>query len=205
MRTIIYVDGFNLYYRCLKNTPYKWLNLHELFFQLLHKNNEIIQIKYFTARVSGNPRDRQKAYIKALQYSIPNIEIYYGHFLKHLKDMPLSTPPHNKVNVINTEEKGSDVNLSAQLLNDAWLDNYDCAVVVSNDSDMAESMRLVRKHHPKKIIGLITPGENIRTSDQLKKHANFVKKIRNSYLENCQLPNTAISKDNKRISKPASW
>ena len=28
-KTIIYVDGFNLYYR-LKNTPYKWLDLQKL-------------------------------------------------------------------------------------------------------------------------------------------------------------------------------
>ena len=27
MDTIVYIDGFNLYYRALKGTPYKWLNL----------------------------------------------------------------------------------------------------------------------------------------------------------------------------------
>jgi uncharacterized LabA/DUF88 family protein len=58
--------------------------------------------------------------------------------------------------VIKTEEKGSDVNLAVHLLNDGWLDAYDCAVVVSNDSDIAEAMRLVRHHHGKR-IGLITP------------------------------------------------
>ena len=42
------------------------------------------------------------------------------------------------VEVIKTEEKGSDVNLAVHLLNDAWLDRYECAVVVSNDSDLAE-------------------------------------------------------------------
>jgi hypothetical protein len=26
-RTYVYVDGFNLYYRALKKTKYKWLNL----------------------------------------------------------------------------------------------------------------------------------------------------------------------------------
>ena len=58
--------------------------------------------------------------------------------------------------VIKTEEKGSDVNLAVHLLNDSWLDVYDCAVVVSNDSDIAEAMRLARHHHGK-LIGLITP------------------------------------------------
>jgi hypothetical protein len=27
LRTNVYVDGFNLYYGCLKGTPYKWLDL----------------------------------------------------------------------------------------------------------------------------------------------------------------------------------
>ena len=53
--------------------------------------------------------------------------------------------------VIRTEEKGSDVNLAVHLLNDGWLDAYDCAVVVGNDSDIAEAMRLVRHHHGKRI------------------------------------------------------
>jgi len=37
--------------------------------------------------------------------------------------------------------KGSDVNLAVHLLNDSLLDKYDCAVIVSNDSDLAESLR----------------------------------------------------------------
>lgn len=27
LRTRLYVDGYNLYYGCLKNTPHKWLDL----------------------------------------------------------------------------------------------------------------------------------------------------------------------------------
>ena len=33
------------------------------------------------------------------------------------------------------EEKGSDVNLAAYLLNDAWMNLFEAAVVVSNDTD----------------------------------------------------------------------
>jgi len=49
------------------------------------------------------------------------------------------------VKIVKTEEKGSDVNLAVHLLNDAWLNLYDCAVVISNDSDLAESCRLVSR------------------------------------------------------------
>ena len=54
MRTHVYVDGFNFYYGCVKGTPFKWLNFHELFRRLLPPN-DIRAIKYFTARVEGRP------------------------------------------------------------------------------------------------------------------------------------------------------
>ena len=56
----------------------------------------------------------------------------------------MSDPPPEFTQVYKTEEKGSDVNLALHVLNDAWLDQYDCAVIVSNDSDLAESLRLVK-------------------------------------------------------------
>ena len=89
--------------------------------------------------------------------------MYFGHFLSHRVRAPLAQPVGRQrtVEVIKTEEKGSDVNLAVHLLNDGWLDAYDCTVVVSNDSDIAEAMRLVRQHRDKR-IGLVTPGTSIR-------------------------------------------
>lgn len=207
MRTIIYIDGFNLYYGCLKNTPYKWLDLNALFSQILGKHNQIIEIKYFTARVKPTPRNnnspqKQQAYIRALEKHIPHLNVHYGHFLSHNVRMAHANPPPNTVEVIKTEEKGSDVNLAVQMLNDAWLNKYDCAVVVSNDSDMAESMKMIREHHPKKVLGLVTPGQKTRTSEQLKMHAHFIKKIRNSVLKHCQLPDKI---PHSNIKKPSDW
>lgn len=51
-------------------------------------------------------------------------------------------PPPPVCRVWKNEEKGSDVNLAIHLLNDAWNNRFDVAVVVSNDSDLAEAMRL---------------------------------------------------------------
>ena len=99
------------------------------------------------------------------------------------------------------EEKGSDVNIAVHLLNDAWLNNYDCAIIVSNDSDLAESMKLVKKYHPNKILGLIMPGKG-HPSKELMKHADFVKRIRTGILKSSQLPNP-IPKTN--IYKPKDW
>ena len=133
MRTIVYVDALNLYYGALKGTDYKWLDLHQLFAKILPSQYNIQGIKYFTAQVSGTPIDpskplRQGSYIRALQHSSPNLKIYYGHFLRHSVSLPLETPigSQRTARVIRTEEKGSDVNLAAHMLNDCWLNAYDC-------------------------------------------------------------------------------
>ena len=57
MKTVIYIDGFNLYYRALRKTPHKWLNLHALCEAVLPKYCVISTINYYTARVShrGDP------------------------------------------------------------------------------------------------------------------------------------------------------
>ena len=207
MRTFVYVDGFTLYYGALKGTPWKWLDLPALLAKVLQPHHDILTVKYFTARVSGTPADpskpqRQDVYLRALRRYRPEVEVYFGHFLSHKVRAPLAQPVGNQrtVEVIRTEEKGSDVNLAVHLLNDGWLDAYDCAVVVSNDSDIAEAIRLVRQHHGKR-IGLLTPGTG-RPSRQLMAHADFSRHVRPNALRRSQLPE-AIPGTN--IRKPARW
>ena len=49
MKTIIYIDGFNLYYR-LKHTPYKWLDLHKLSkFYLDSEEHQILKNQVVTS------------------------------------------------------------------------------------------------------------------------------------------------------------
>lgn len=207
MRTFVYIDGFNLYYRALRNTTWKWLDLKQAIVRLLDARHCIASVKYFTARVSAPSDDpgkpvRQQVYLRALQAHTPELEIYYGHFLTHKVPARLVTPIGDRQSalVYRTEEKGSDVNLAVHLLNDAALDRYDCAVLVSNDSDMAEALRLARVHHHKN-IGLVTPGK-AHPSKQLARHSDFRKYLGPNVLASSQLPNP-IPKTN--IHKPQGW
>ena len=207
MRTHIYVDGFNLYYRALKGTPFKWLDLAALFRTVLQPRHDIRKIKYFTARVSARPNDpsqpqRQDVYLRALRRHCPEVEVHLGHFLSHRVQAPLAHPGNRPrmVDIIKTEEKGSDVNLAVHLLNDGWLNAYDCAIVVSNDSDIAEAMRLVKKHNDKK-IGLITPGSS-HPSRRLMAHADFSRHLRKGALQGNQLPSPIPGTN---LTKPPSW
>ncbi len=207
-RTYIYIDGFNLYYRALRKSRHKWLDVKELCTHLIDPKHNILKIKYFTAKVSGkldpNKPTRQNAYIRALQHHIPEIEIHYGHFLSHQVSAPLANiNPYQFVKILKTEEKGSDVNLAVHLLNDAWLDRYDCAVVISNDSDLAEACRLVKEQN-KKMIGIICPDTDPTThpSMELIKHASFVERIRHGVLASSQLPDPIPGTN---IHKPKGW
>lgn len=81
----VYVDGFNLFYGCLKGTSSKWLDLEALR-TLLLPGYDINRIRYFTARISGRPDKphsptRQDAYLRALA-SRPKVTIHYGKFLQ---------------------------------------------------------------------------------------------------------------------------
>lgn len=53
MRTIVYIDGFNLYYRALKGTAFKWLDLRALCEAVLPKDCNVETINFYTARISG--------------------------------------------------------------------------------------------------------------------------------------------------------
>jgi hypothetical protein len=88
MRTSVYIDGFNLYFRAVKDTPYKWLDLKKLVSLLLQPHHQIVEIKYFTAIVYGRFDSkqpiRQKTYIRALEKFIPELSVHYGHFMSHV-------------------------------------------------------------------------------------------------------------------------
>jgi len=206
MRTSIYIDGFNFYYLTVKNTPYKWLDFKSVFTKLLHAENQIIDIKYFTAIVDGrkdpNKPIRQQTYIRALKAYIPEFLCVLGNFQSHVVRMPISNPSKSEkfVNVIKTEEKGSDVNFAVHLLNDAWLDKYDRAIIVSNDSDLVESVKIVKEELGKSIGLTILPKSH--PSRTLLKYADFVIRIRNNILKSSQLPDRI---NNTNIKKPKEW
>jgi uncharacterized LabA/DUF88 family protein len=201
----VYVDGFNLYYGALKRTPYKWLDLSKLS-QIMLPDDDIQEIHYFTARVSSRPYNPtanhdQSLYIRALK-TIPNLKIKYGSFLTHSVPMYLSnTNPPQKVYVEKTEEKGSDVNLASHLLRDAYSNKFEVAVLITNDSDLAEPVRIVSEELGF-TVGLLNPHEF--HSKELRKYATFIKRIRQGDLIQSQFPNSVIDRKGK-FTKPQGW
>ena len=207
MATNVYIDGFNLYYGAVRDTPYRWLDLEALCRRLLPKD-DIKRVRYFTAKVSARPGDpqqpqRQQTYLRALE-TLPQVSIHYGHFLTHPVRMRLVNPEPNgpdTVEVLRTEEKGSDVNLASHLLLDAFMDDCDVAVVVSNDSDLRTPIHIAEQQLGV-TVGIVNPQRASKRSRALK--GTFFKQLRPSVLAACQLPDV-MADEIGTFRKPASW
>ena len=207
MRTNVYVDGLNLYYRALRDTPYRWLDLGELA-RLLLPRHDLGQIRYFTAIVTSRPDDptqaqRQQAYLRALQ-TLPNRTIHYGHFLAKTKRRPLARQPRTgsrTVEILDMEEKGSDVNLASYVLLDGFKDEYEMAVVISNDSDLQLPIKMARTSLGKQ-VGVFDPSR--RRSFELHGAASWYRPLRRGPLSASQFPDM-LSDAHGPITKPAVW
>lgn len=175
----LYIDGFNLYYRALKDTPFRWLDLRKLG-ETLFPEDSVQRVCYFTARLDARPSNpnqprRQLIYLRALA-TLPGLPAYYGVFRSGVKRRPLAEPmPGLPAHVLvrDSEEKGSDANLATRLLVDGFNGDYEQAVVVSNDADFAGAMRYVRtiwgyaSRWSTRIPGTLVPGSSptaLRTS-----------------------------------------
>lgn len=112
-----------------------------------------------------------------------------------------SGQPQKYARVIKTEEKGSDVNLATHLLHDAHMGRFDIAVVISNDSDLLEPIKIVRQELHKQ-VGVLNPHPN--PSRALLPHIDFIKQIRAGVLAASQFPAT-LSDGHGTFTKPAAW
>lgn len=205
MLTNVYIDGFNFYYGAVKGTSYKWLDFSALC-RILLPRHQIKRIYYFTALVEARPSDpekrlRQETYLRALR-TIPNMKVIFGSFLTHVKNMPRANG-QGFVDVINTQEKGSDVNLAAQMLLDGFKNDYECAVVVSNDSDLLRPIQMTIRELGK-TVGVLAPTQNKHPSRSLSANATFIKHIRPHVLAASQFPPTLTDKRGA-FNKPHNW
>ncbi len=207
--TNVYIDGFNLYYRALKDTPFRWLDLRKLA-ETLFPQDDINKVSYFTARLDprpGNPNQprRQLVYLRALA-TLPGFETHYGVFRSGVKRRPLAEPVAGlpaSVLVRDSEEKGSDVNLATRLLVDGFNGEYEQAIVVSNDADFAGAMQYVRDDLGLRVT-LVNPDTRNTSPRRLTDAATYVKRLWKSHLRQSLLPDT-LTDNVGTITKPEGW
>lgn len=176
IRVIAYIDGYNLFYGRLKHKDksinekrkvLRWLNLHKLIERFCKpiENYDIQKINFYTAEIKASYQGdkspkRQREYFKALK-TIDNLKIIKGRFSENetiMPKAPISNPPE-MVRVVKREEKRSDVNLACHLIKDAYENNFDLAVIITNDSDLLEPIKIVQ--YLKKDFLILSPYSSI--------------------------------------------
>ena len=134
MKTTLYIDGYNLYYGLVKNTPYKWLDVAKLCTTIANENTpdlEIVAIKFFTSPVKvnfathGNQSEKsQSDYHKALKHLHLQFEIIKGYFDATKGHFPIYKKPPDRNETVETwklEEKQTDVNIALHMYRDLSL------------------------------------------------------------------------------------
>jgi uncharacterized LabA/DUF88 family protein len=200
-RVVAYVDGFNLYFG-LKSRGwrrYYWLNICLLAENLLKPTQQLEAVKYFTARISGPPdkRKRQSTYIEALETQ-GNLTIFYGKYQFNPRTC------RNCGHTISVpSEKMTDVNISVELMADAFQDSFDTAILISADSDLTGPVSAVRRLFPTKRVVVAFPPQ--RYSVELARLASATFPIGRAQLAKSVFPPTVRKSDGFLLSCPPSW
>ncbi len=205
-RSIIYVDGFNLYYGAVRGGPHKWLDLQK-YFQMLRPHDQIQKIKYFTALIDGSHRQNQEAYLQALE-TLPKVEIILGKYkYKSVKCTVSACTFADSREFQVPEEKRSDVNIAIQMVNDAYAGRGDRMVVVSGDSDLVPAIHMVKQEFPSIQITVYVPSRNPKrgAAVEIRSAADKHKTLPLNFLARCQLPDPVRGEPRGVIQKPKSW
>lgn len=205
-RSIVYIDGFNLYYGALKGTPHKWLDL-ERYFRLLLSGHDIQKIRYFTAKVVGSRAIDQGVYLSALA-TLPLVEIVFGQFkTKQIQGLCPSCPLPRPQFFTTYEEKRTDVNIALWMLHDAQKNLCDRLILVTGDSDLVPAIAMVKNHCPEKTITVYVPARSsVRgAAVELRSIADRHKTLPLNILQAAQFPAEITTGAGTMIKKPSSW
>ena len=221
MKTIAYVDGYNLYHGRLKHTQFKWLDLRGLLTSILRIQNaptQLIAVKFFTANIKARFARRgqqstvaQDTYHRALTAS--GVQLVFGRFTLSQEWLPrcekgLTLNRDDRVGVWVLGEKRTDVQLALHVYRDAVITDCEQMVICTNDSDLAPALEFLREDHPEIKTGIILPRPpelEARKSKTLQELAHWTRDhILDKELAAHQFPNRVPTRK-KPADKPTHW
>lgn len=226
-RTAVYIDGYNLYYGRLRDTPFKWLDLVKLFAHIVkvqdgaHSSLEAVKLftAYAKASFSSHGQDStiaQQSYHRALATLYPDVfHIVLGNHTHDkngtllptfIDDVPYDRSVRSRVWKI--EEKQTDVNLALALYRDAAKGLYDQVIICTNDSDIEPALVALREDFPELSIGIVVPLSKTGPrppSASLTQHSHWSRRyILDEELSASQLQDQVPTRK-KPIKKPDHW
>lgn len=195
-RTIVYVDGFNLYHALddLREPHLKWVDLWSLSQRLLRPGDTLAAVKYFTAYATWRSQSyrRHQRYVAALEAR--GVTSVIGRFkAKTVRCHACRT------SYVTHEEKETDVNIGAHMMADLLTGRLDRAMIVSADTDLNAAVLLARSEAPGKLVDLVAPpGRKGRNSAALFEITKG--KVRKSLL-----PERIVLTDGRIIVRPSKY
>ncbi|MFC4311655.1 NYN domain-containing protein [Steroidobacter flavus] len=230
IRTRAYIDGYNLYYGCLKRSADKWLDpraliecilptiLHESHGQPIGHRCYPRTFKFFTAPIleafakSNDSITCQWHYHSALQAHLRgDLQIIQGYYdarparaYRWERGRPARTC--ERIEIWRLEEKQSDVALALHAYSDAIRGHVDQVIFITNDTDVVPALERLRED-TSVIVGLIAPIRRGRGSVNaaLERCAHWTRKhIGDEELARSQLPVRVRGRAGV-IHKPISW
>ena len=198
---IAYVDGYNLYHglRAKGWKRFYWLNVSALARNLLQPAQTLVRTKYFTTIVKQpeDKRRRQSVFLEALQ-TLPAFNMYLGQFLED--SVTCRRCGHT---YLTHHEKMTDVNISVELMADAFQNQFDVALLISADSDLVGPLQAVRRlFADKRIITAFPPA---RSSYALQQVAHATLHIGHNELAKSLLPQTIVNASGLALRRPERW
>jgi uncharacterized LabA/DUF88 family protein len=226
-RTIIYIDGLNLYHGiCESNRKdLLWLNLVEFANSLIQPDESIEHIRYFTTIPKMPPphicpyvqhlkniplkRQRHEYWLKVIRSMSRPINIYYGSVsfdkLDCVRCVYVQHLPIQQRIRYQPKEKRTDVNIGIQLIRDAYNDYFDSAYMISGDSDFIPAVALLKAdfRNRKTIHMRFPPYRDAKY--KYKKIADSVDNLKISDLEQFVLDDPYRAPNGTVFNKPPNW
>jgi uncharacterized LabA/DUF88 family protein len=214
-RVVAYIDAYNLYHS-LKEKGWQrfyWLDIPLLIQELLKNEQNLERIYYFTSPSLNNySRKRQMTFVEALAITAfkrgIDFRVINGRFESEdvrceiCNDYALCNGCNQPI--IFSHEKETDVNISVQLLSDAYEDSFDTALLLTEDSDQVGTIKTIKKYFShSKLIGIIFPPG--RKSDHLIKVADFYLHISQNDVAKNQLPDVIYKSNTIKLNRPNEW
>lgn len=212
-RVIFFIDGFNVYhslneytvikrgsteYKFYKYRKYLCLDLRAIGEKFTRKKDKLNGVYYFSAYATWKPYSMKRhiKFVDALKNN--GVNVIMGKF----KDKDIYCKSCGAIWKAK-EEKQTDVNIAMYLFREALEDNYDTAIIVTNDTDLVSAIHMVKNTFPKKKIGVLFPIG--RWASELNTACDFVRKIEEKHLRKCQLPDTVILSSGIALTRPRRW
>lgn len=201
-RISFFIDGFNVYHSLIykgKYVKYLWLDYYALAQRYARKlKGSIVDVYYFSALAYWNQEKVQRHLLFIGALKSRGIKVVMGNFKE--KDRFCN---NCRQFVMSREEKQTDVNIALYLLNEAYNDSYDTAMIMTNDTDLIPAIEMLRRIFPKKKIGVLFPIN--RSSHELIQTCSFFRYTKPADFSQCQFPDPYVLPSGRTLNKPSVW